>query len=264
MIIVNLNIRGLGGGTKARYMRHVIGREEADFVCIQETKSKELSDARCFVIWGDNNVGWIHNKGDEGSGSLLSMWHKNVFEYESHVMGTGYIAVYGQHLKTSYRCVVVNVYSSCSLRGKKTLWEDISKVRQSSHVLAWCICGDFNAVRSSNERKGITDRGEQKSEVNGFNSFIDSNFLLDLPLVGKKFTWFKPDGTAKSRIDRVLVTEDWLLLWPKSKQYVLRREVSDHCALVVKSVEKDWGPKPCRTIDAWLLERGFNRMVKDK
>jgi len=33
MIIVNLNIRGLGGGTKARYMRHIIGREGADFVC---------------------------------------------------------------------------------------------------------------------------------------------------------------------------------------------------------------------------------------
>jgi len=167
------------------------------------------------------------------------MWHKEVFDYESHVMGTGYIAIYGQHLKSSSRCVVVNVYSSCSLRGKKTLWEDLSKVKQTSHVLAWCLCGYFNVVRSRNERKGIRDRGEQTSEVTGFNSFIDSNFFLDLPLVGKKFTWFKPDGTAKSRIHRVLITEDWLLLWPKSKQYVLRREVSDHCALVVKSVEKN-------------------------
>jgi len=49
-----------------------------------------------------------------------------------------------------------------------------------------------------------------------------------------------------------------------SEQYVLQREISDHCALVVKSVEKDWGPKPFRSIDAWFLERGFNRMVKDK
>jgi len=49
-----------------------------------------------------------------------------------------------------------------------------------------------------------------------------------------------------------------------SKQYVLRREVSDHCAMVVKSVEKDWGPKPFRTIDAWFLERGFSRIVQDK
>jgi len=56
MIIVNLNIRGLGGGTKPRYMTHLIGREEADFVCIQETKAKEISEVRCFALWGRNNT----------------------------------------------------------------------------------------------------------------------------------------------------------------------------------------------------------------
>jgi len=34
--------------------------------------------------------------------------------------------------------------------------------------------------------------------------------------------------------------------------------------LVIKSVEKDWGPKPFRTIDAWLTEKGFLEMVKDR
>jgi len=95
MIIVDLNIRGLGGGTKARYMRQIIGCEGADFVCLQESKAKELSDARCFSLWGVNTVGWIHNKGDEGSGSLLSMWHKDFFSYENHLMGKGFIAVFG-------------------------------------------------------------------------------------------------------------------------------------------------------------------------
>jgi len=63
-------------------------------------------------------------------------------------------------------------------------------------------------VRSRSERKGIKGRGKQTSELTAFNSFIDSNFLLDIPLVGKKFTWFKPNETTNSRIDRVLVTED--------------------------------------------------------
>jgi len=87
--------------------------------------------------------------------------------------------------------------------------------------------------------------------------------LLDLPLVGKKYTWFKENGSAKSKLDRVLVTEKWLQIWPMCKQYVQRREVSDHCALVVKSVDKDWGLRPFRTIDTWHMERGFNGMVKE-
>jgi len=62
---------------------------------VQETKSKEISYARCFSLWGDNKVGWIHNKGGNGSGSLLSMWHKEVFNYENHLMGKGYIVIYG-------------------------------------------------------------------------------------------------------------------------------------------------------------------------
>jgi len=52
MLIVNLNIRGLGGGTKARYMRHIISCEGAKFVCLEETKTIVFSDPRCFSMWG--------------------------------------------------------------------------------------------------------------------------------------------------------------------------------------------------------------------
>lgn len=159
----------------------------------------------------------MHNKADEGSGSLLSMWNKEGFEYKNHLMGTGFIIIFGHYIKSSSRCVVVNVYSPCTLNGKKSLWEDLTKVKMARHEPTWCFCGDFNAERSRSERKGVRGRGEQTSELIGFNSFIDSIFLLELPLVGKKFPWFKLDGTTKSRINRVFVNEEWLQLWPMSK-----------------------------------------------
>jgi len=93
-----------------------------------------------------------------------------------------------------------------------------------------------------------------------FNNFIYTNMLVELPFVGKKYTWFSSNGKAMSRLDRVLVSEEWMQEWPMGKQYVQRREVSDHCALV----DKDWGPKPFRTIDAWFMERGFLNMVKGR
>ncbi|KAK7342411.1 hypothetical protein VNO80_25362 [Phaseolus coccineus] len=55
------------------------------------------------------------------------------------------------------RCVVVNVYSPCSLSGKKILSEDLSNAKLASQELAWCFCGDFNAVRSISERKGARE-----------------------------------------------------------------------------------------------------------
>ncbi|XP_068503978.1 uncharacterized protein [Phaseolus vulgaris] len=254
----------MGGSIKSRYLSHVIACEGADFVCLQETKLKEITEAKCFFVWGNNRVGWLHNEGINGCGSLLSMWNVDAFSYSSHKMGKVFIAVFGIYLKTNCSCVMVNVYAACTINDKKILWEELSSVKSVSQEKVWCLCGDFNAVRSRSERKGIREGSAYSSEIIGFNSFIDANLLLDLPIVGKSYTWFKSNGSAKSRIDRVLVSEEWFVRWPMSKQYVQRREVSDHCALVVKSVEKDWGPKPFRTIDAWFLERGFNEMVKEK
>ncbi|XP_068504049.1 uncharacterized protein [Phaseolus vulgaris] len=192
------------------------------------------------------------------------MWCEDVFSYESHVVGKGFIAVFGKVHKSDLSCVVVNVYSACNMSEKKTLWEELTVLKQACHGSMWCLCGDFNAVRNRSERKGIRDRVVQSREIEGFNNFIDSNALLDLPVVGKIFTWFKADGSAKSRLDRVLVSDEWLEVWPMSKQYVQKREVSDHCAIVVKAVDKDWGPKPFRSIDAWFMEKGLSKMVEDK
>lgn len=50
MIIVNLNIRGPRGGTKARYLENFIAKEGADLLCLQETKSVLFSDVRCFSL----------------------------------------------------------------------------------------------------------------------------------------------------------------------------------------------------------------------
>ncbi|XP_068475131.1 uncharacterized protein [Phaseolus vulgaris] len=192
------------------------------------------------------------------------MWHKDAFTYESHEMGKWFIAVVGQHVKSSYRCVVVNVYSTCSLREKIDLWGNLSALKMASSDPVWCFCGDFNAIRKRGERKGTSVRDNHTSEMGRFNNFIVTNMLIELPIVGKKYTWFSSNGKAMSRLDRVLVSEEWLQEWPMGKQYVQRIEVSDHCAIMVKSLDKDWGPKPFRTIDAWFMERGFLMMVKDR
>jgi len=157
MLIINLNIRGLGGGTKARYLREVIASEGAKFIYIQETKSMVFSDAKCFALWGGNNIGWIHNEGENGGGSLLSMWKKEVFGYESHVMGKGFIAISGQHLRLSHRCVIVNVYAACALREKERLWEELTNNKAVPQDPILCLCGGFNSVRTRSERKGVSN-----------------------------------------------------------------------------------------------------------
>ena len=43
-----------------------------------------------------------------------------------------------------------------------------------------------------------------------FSDFIETNFLVDLPLVRGEYTWFHDsENPSMSRIDRVLVSTNW-------------------------------------------------------
>jgi len=52
MKIYNLNIRGLGGGTKGRYLKRCFSVEEVEFACLQETKTAEVTDTKIFRYGG--------------------------------------------------------------------------------------------------------------------------------------------------------------------------------------------------------------------
>ena len=169
-------------------MKHFIAKEGAEFLCLQEIKAATVSDNKCFSLWGDSNVGWIHNEGVNGAGSILSMWHKEAFRYDKHVVGSGFIAILGQHLKSNNLCVVINVYAACNLSDKVALWETLTSFKSLHQSVAWCFCGDFNAVRREDERKGVRGGSSKKKRISGFNDFIERNYLVDVPVVGKKYT----------------------------------------------------------------------------
>lgn len=101
-------------------------------------------------------------------------------------------------------------------------------------------------------------------EMLEFDEFIDDLGLNDLPLAGRKYTWHRSDGTSMSRIDRFLLSDEWLLLWEDLTQWGLERSVSDHCAIMLKSTTKNWGPKPFRTMNCWFDHKESEKLVADK
>lgn len=67
----------------------------------------------------------------------------------------------------------------------------------------WCLCGDFNEIRSISERRGCSRRDRGMADL---NEFIERCEVHDLPLLGRKYTWGNSmEGERWSRIDRVLV-----------------------------------------------------------
>jgi hypothetical protein len=173
------------------------------------------------------------------------------------------LIVKGKFLKNNVDFGLANVYAPCDNRGRQELWNVLGGMVQRHNSIAWCILGDFNAVRSSEERRSRSVN-INNDDFAPFNHFIDDNFLVDLPLYGRNFTWYRGDGLSMSRLDRFLVSEDWLLLFPNCIQSALSRGLSDHCPIMLTIDEQNWGPKPLRMLKCWSDIPGYADFVKEK
>jgi len=49
----------------------------------------------------------------------------------------------------------VNVYCFGLLQEKKLVWEEIGAYRSTQLLKAWCVIGDFNFMRSREERRSL-------------------------------------------------------------------------------------------------------------
>lgn len=103
-----------------------------------------------------------------------------------------------------------------------------------------------------------------RREISDFDSFIRGSHLINLPLHSRSFTWYKGDGSCKSRLDRCLMNEAWLSNWPDIIQRGLNQSISDHCPLSLEVYDKDWGPKPFRSLDAWFSHPNFRNFVAER
>ena len=125
------------------------------------------------------------------------------------------------------------------------------------------MCGDFNEVRSAEEIRSL--KGDGVATVTQFfNMFIVDNGWIDLPLCGRRFTWYKGDGSFMSMIDRFLLSEEWCVQWPNCFQVALLRGLSDHCLLQLSVDEENWGPRLSRMLKCWQDIPGYRQFVKDK
>jgi hypothetical protein len=126
-----------------------------------------------------------------------------------------------------------------------------------------CLCGDFNSVRSIEERRG---RGSsfRQHDSDIFNKFIDEGSLVDMPICGRVFTWYRGDGFSMSRLDRFLLSINWCNVWPNCIQMANQRGLSDHVPMILYVSEDNWGPRPFRMLKCWTDLPGYEQFVTEK
>lgn len=263
MKIISFNIRGLGGRVKKKEVKELVRLQKPNMLCLQETKMEGVDRSVCSMLWEGDEFEWASKDAVGRSGGLIVLWNRECFEVVSVFTGSNFLGLEGFWGKDRVPISMVNVHAPCDFRGKKLLWDELVGLMESRGGDKWCIIGDFNSIKAPCERKGVGGISRSE-ETHQFGEFISEAGLIDLPLIRRKYTWYKPDGTAMSRLDRFLISEEWLNTWGNLSQWGLKRSVLDHCPVVLKEKEINWGPKPFRMLNYWEKLEGYEEFVKNE
>nr|GEV07030.1 RNA-directed DNA polymerase, eukaryota [Tanacetum cinerariifolium] len=76
------------------------------------------------------------------------------------------------------------------------------------------------------------------------------------------FTWSHPFGKKMSKLDRFLVSEGIVSLFPSISATCLDKHLSDHRPILLHGVNSDFGPSPFRMFHSWFRRDGFDLMVE--
>jgi hypothetical protein len=116
---------------------------------------------------------------------------------------------------------------------RRAAWEFLHDL-SCRYTGPWCIFGDFNDIMDASEKRRRITRANWL--INGFRQPVLDSGLLDVPVEGYPFTWFKSLGTPRAveeRLNRALATSAWFDFFPNAVLENLVASSSDHYPIVL-------------------------------
>nr|GEV73961.1 RNA-directed DNA polymerase, eukaryota [Tanacetum cinerariifolium] len=127
------------------------------------------------------------------------------------------------------------------------VWDPNLFIKDSSTNSDYFVAvrGDFNKVHTKHERYGTI---YNLQGANAFSNFITITGLVDLPM---------------SKLDRFLITEGLLTMFPSLSALCLDRHLSDNRPILMHEINVDYGPTPLWLFHCWFNKKGFDKMMED-
>ncbi|KAM6599952.1 hypothetical protein CsatA_019561 [Cannabis sativa] len=156
-------------------------------------------------------------------------------------------------------------YGEPNRSARVTTWDQLKTLATVSS-LPWCVIGDLNNILSHEDKRGGIPYPNWLIE--GFQQTIQECELSDMELVGHQFTWEKSRGSdawIESRLDRALVSKQWLVYFSSAQLLNLELSSSDHSPLLLNLVGQSYisRHKQFRFENFWLREPMCFQVVKD-
>ncbi|GJX28635.1 reverse transcriptase domain, reverse transcriptase zinc-binding domain protein [Tanacetum coccineum] len=214
-----------GYSGKKGWVRSVLKVEHPDVIGLEETKRGMVDEYWIEDLWGGKGFGFSQLPACGNSGGIILIWDARVFTCKEAIGDERFIAVRGSWKGKNEDVFLVCIYGPHVSRQKMSLWDRLTRLMNRWNR-AWCIFRDLNV-----------------------EACRDSNWG------GGDFTRVSDDGIKFSKLDRFLLNDEFNNLWDSLFVIALDKKLSDHCPIMLKDVDLDFGPKPFR--EARILEKDF-------
>jgi len=255
-MILSWNVCGLGYSSK----RKAISKYIKDFnviVCFIIESKLSCSDSIVSNMWHGQNIKWFYIEAQGRSDGLLAMWDDDLFRVDSVEFAGSWISLFGSFIDDAFDCVITGYYGAGSRSERAASWMELTELRHAFSNYPWFLIGDFNETLSKADRSSdlLDRRGASE-----FQAFIDGCELVEYPLVNHRFNWFR--GSSMNRLDRAFAHTQCLSHFSSLKLIRLDHGLSDHCPILVGKEQVNWGWKPFKCLDCWLMAPSFHSILK--
>ena len=258
--LLSWNVRGANDNSKRKVIKAIIRNQRVDLFYLQETKIQTMSEGVVRILGSGRFLDWGAMDAHRSAGGILICWDKRTVEVLEMEVGHFSISCRLRNVEDGLVWIFTGVYGPFFKEDREALWEELGAIRGFWND-PWCLGGDFNVILSQRER---SSQGRISGAMRRFAHVVDELELLDLSLQGGVFSWSGGrNNQSWARLDRYLVTQNWLDKFYGVVQSRLLRPTSDRFPILLKGGGLRRGPSPFRFENMWLKVDGFKDLLRE-
>ncbi|XP_057444900.1 uncharacterized protein LOC130737152 [Lotus japonicus] len=247
----------MGSAEKRRSIKDVLKKVKFEVLLIQETKLGDSSSRTGERFAKSLNFKFAEVLAVGSAGGLLSCWDPAIINVSEVIKEQNYILLVAQVPSLQYKICIGNIYGPKSMSSRREVFTKLVEEIERLDI-CYCLGGDLNGTLNHGERRGMLDEVDPN-----LGDLVSSLNLIDLPLANADFTWFSSRfGGIWSRLDRWLLSEMIMRDLEGVNQSAESWGLSDHRAKSLSMGAVDFGPKPFKFYNSWMMEEDFNDLVK--
>eukprot|EP00253_Pinus_taeda_P031160 PITA_31160 len=235
----------------------VIPLSEETKISVQHIEELIAKNTIHYEVMGQDAIG--------SAGGIAILWNPNDIILGSWTSMRRILTGLGRIVGTKEQVVISGVYGPPSPREKENFLNSMKIIRRLYPEVDWIIGGDFNLIRSLEEKKGGIRKMDHFMEK--FNDLIDELRLVDIQTINGICTWNNRRGGKNqivSRLHRFLVSEGIMNKDIFVEAKIMPSLGSDHWPIRLEvDIKVLQGKIPFRFESFWLRDPTFIKKLEE-